>query len=101
MKLYSINSKIQTKCYTVITPEYLHFLNLNSELRKKVIEEIDMAVDILNVKNFDIFTKELKGIKKQLETSNFKNPINFIKNTLLLDKQRNESFEEVFGCKLY
>jgi organic radical activating enzyme len=101
MKLYSINKNIQTKCYTVIGPDHLHFLNLNSELRKKAINEIDMAINILNVENFDIFTKELKGIKKQLEIAPPRNELNFIKYTLILDKKRNESFENVFGYKLY
>jgi len=101
MKLYSINDNIQTRCYSVISPEWLHFLNLNSELRKRVINEIDTAVNILDVKNFDIFTKELKGMKAQLETADYRDPIGFARNTLLLDKQRNESFEDVFGYKLY
>ena len=101
MKLYSINPNIQTRCYSVIFPDHLHFLNLNKELREKAINEINIAVDILNVKNFDIFTKELKSIKKHLETAKFINQINFVRNTLILDKQRGESFEDVFGYKLY
>jgi organic radical activating enzyme len=101
MKLYAINDKIKTKCYTVVTPNSLHFLNLNADLRKKAIEEIDKAVEILNVENFDIFTKELRGIKQQLETAEFRNQFEFVKNTLILDKKRNESFETVFNYKLY
>jgi hypothetical protein len=50
-----------------------------------------------------ILTNELKNIKKylQLNNHNDQNTLNFIKYTKDLDSMREESFEEVFGYKLY
>lgn len=101
MELYELNPSIRTRCYAVINPKALHFENMNDDLRKIAIEQINMAVDILSPSNFDIMTKELRGIKHKLETTKPVNPTLFAQYTQLLDKVRDESFEEVFGYKLY
>lgn len=101
MELYELNPSIRTRCYAVVNPKALHFENMNDDLRKIAIEQIDMAVDILSPSNFDIITKELRGIKYRLETTEPVNPTLFAQYTQLLDKVRNENFEEVFGYKLY
>jgi len=101
MILYKLNNTIRTRCYAVITPQALHFENMNKELRERAVEQIDMAVKILTPSNFDILTKELKGIKHQLLTTEPKNPKLFAQYTQALDKVRGESFEDVFGYKLY
>ena len=101
MRLYELNNQIRTRCYAVIHPQPLHFENMNADLRKMAIKEIDKAVKILTPSNFDILTKELRGIKHQLETTEPVNPILFAQYTQVLDVVRDESFEEVFGYKLY
>jgi hypothetical protein len=101
MELYELNPNIRTRCYSVIAPEALHFENMNADLRKIAIEQIDKAVEILTPSNFDILTKELRGIKHRLETTKPVNPTLFAQYTQVLDVVRDESFEEVFGYKLY
>ena len=101
MRLYELNNTIRTRCYAVFNPKSLHFENMNLDLRKIAIEQIDRAVEILTPSNFDIFTKELKGIKHQLLTTEPKNPKLFAQYTQALDKVRGESFENTFGYKLY
>jgi hypothetical protein len=101
MKLQGMNDKIRSKCYTVIGPKQLHFLNLYGDLRKRAINEINEAVEVLTADNFNIFKKELLDIKTNLESSEIRDPISFIKYTQNLDKLRNESFEDTFGIKLF
>jgi organic radical activating enzyme len=101
MKLYNDNNNIATKCYSVMHPRQLNFLTLNKELRKIAINQIDQAVNILTPDNFNIFTKELMGIKSQLERNPPENPEQFVIYTKHLDKLRNENFKDVFGYQLY
>lgn len=100
MKLYSMNDKIKTKCYSTINPKPLHFINMDSESRKRAIDQIDMAADILNVNNFAILKKEFLDIRRNLVESKPNNPNLFINYTKRLDNIRNEKFEDVFGYKL-
>ena len=69
MELYSANNSIQTKCYSVINTNPLHYRYMNVDLKNKAISEIDQAVEILTVSNFEIFVTELKNIKKQLQNN--------------------------------
>jgi sulfatase maturation enzyme AslB (radical SAM superfamily) len=101
MRLYEINNNLGARCYSVFVPPVLHFENMNHDLRNIAYEEIDKAVEILSPDNFNIFKKELIGIKSRLQTTEPNNPRQFAQYTHLLDKVRDESFEEVFGYKLY
>lgn len=103
MRVYEINKTIGTKCYTVNNPMQLQFKNLNEDLRKRAIEEIDLAVNILTPMNFDILKGELKNIKRQLlnTTPRPTRAKLFAEYTKQLDTMRNESFESVFDYKLY
>lgn len=101
MRLYEDNKNIKTKCYTTIHPPALHILNMNEDLRRIAIYQIDQANKILNVNNFEILAREFNNIKKQLENSDVKDYESFAKYTKDLDILRNESFEEVFGYHLY
>lgn len=101
MRLCELNPDLKTRCYTVITPDVLHFENMNADLRKIAIEQINKACEILTPSNFDILTKELASIKRRLETSEVKDFKSFVQYTQILDKVRDESFEDVFGYKLY
>jgi hypothetical protein len=101
MRLYEMNPNIRDRCYSVISPDALHFENMNADLRKMAYEQIDKAVEILTPSNFDIFIKELLNIKHRLETTEPVNPTLFAQYTQVLDVVRDESFEEVFGYKLY
>ena len=100
MKLYSLNDKIKTKCYSTIYPSALHFINMDNKSKQKVIEEIDKAVAILTPSNFDVLTKEFLNIKRNLLENEPVDPNLFINYTRILDAVRNEKFEDVFGYKL-
>ena len=101
MQLYELNNDILTRCYAVISPRTLHFENMNNDLREMAYKEIDKAVEILTPTNFDVFKKEILGIKHQLQTTQPKDPDLFVRYTRTLDTIRNEKFEDVFGYKLY
>jgi hypothetical protein len=101
MELYEDNKNIRSRCYTVNDPDELHFDNLNEDLKLIAIKEINKALQILTPNNFDIFTTELHNIKRRLENTNPKSPEKFVQFTKDLDILRSESFEEVFGYKLY
>lgn len=100
MKLHGMNDTIKTKCYSTIYPEALHFVNMDLESKKRAIEQIDMACEILTPSNFDIITKEFRNIKRILIENEPKDPNLFINYTRILDRKRNERFEDVFGYKL-
>lgn len=100
IELYELNKNISTKCYAVISPSELHFLNMPSHLKKHTIEQINNAVEILKPDNFSILCKEILGIKNLLENTKSENENSFIEFTKRLDKIRNESFEDVFGLSL-
>jgi len=100
MKLYEINPGIRTKCYATVNPEALHFRNMDIETRKRAIEQIDQAFEILTVNNFDILKKEYRDIKKHLVENEPVDPNLFSNYTRILDAVRNEKFEDVFGYKL-
>ena len=101
MEVYSVNNTIGTRCYAVISPFDLHFLNMPKHHRQRAYEQIDKAVEILNVSNFDILTKELLDMKRNLqENPEPPNPWAFIMFTKKLDERRNENFEDVFGLSL-
>jgi organic radical activating enzyme len=101
MKLHSMNTSIKTKCYATVNPEALHFKNMDMESRKKAIEQIDMAAEILKVENFNIIKKEFLDIKRNLLEYDPVNPKIFVNYTRTLDTIRDEKFEDVFGYKLY
>jgi organic radical activating enzyme len=101
MEVYEVNKGIQTKCYAVIAPSELHFLNMPKHHRPRVYEQIDKAVEILNVSNFDILTNELLDLKRNLQEN--PEPVDlmaYVEFTEKLDKRRNENFKDVFGISL-
>jgi sulfatase maturation enzyme AslB (radical SAM superfamily) len=100
MKLYEANPDIHTKCYATVNPEPLHFRNMDVESRKRAVEQIDKAIDILTPENFNIIKKEYSDIKKILIEHEPVNPNLFINFTKIYDAVRNEKFEDVFGYKL-
>jgi sulfatase maturation enzyme AslB (radical SAM superfamily) len=102
MELYSLNPLIKTRCYTVIWPEALRFVNLNQDLRNRAIDQINQAVETLSpASNFDIFSTELRNIKHKLETEPAGNFESFKHYTKTLDNMRDERFDQVFGYQLY
>jgi sulfatase maturation enzyme AslB (radical SAM superfamily) len=101
LQLRDLNDTIADKCYTTVTPTPLHFINMPTALRARAVEQIDIAVDKLSYDNFAVFTKELRDIKTQLLATQPNNPRLFVEYTAILDKVRGESFEDVFGYKLY
>lgn len=100
MKLYEANPDIRTRCYATFKPEPLHFRNMDVESRKRAVEQIDMAIDILTPENFDVIKREYSDIKKTLIEKDPVNPSLFITHTAIYDRVRNEKFEDVFGYKL-
>ena len=100
MELYEVNNNIKTKCYAVIAPSDLHFLNMPSHHRQRAFDEINKAVETLKPSNFDIFVKEISDMKSNIENTAPVNPDAYIRFTEKLDKLRGESFEEVFGISL-
>jgi sulfatase maturation enzyme AslB (radical SAM superfamily) len=100
MKLYEINPGICTKCYATVNPEPLHFRNMDKESRKRAVEQIDQAIEILTPDNFKILRKEYTDIKRTLVEKEPVDPNLFINYTRIFDAVRNEKFEDVFGYKL-
>lgn len=100
MEIYEVNNNIKTKCYAVIAPHDLHFLNMPAHHRPRAIDEVNKAVEILTVSNFDIFAKEIVDMKTNLENTEPVNPLAYIEFTEKLDKRRNENFKDVFGISL-
>lgn len=100
MKLYEMNGEIGTRCYSTIKPDPLNFMNMDKETRKRSVEQIDKACEILTVDNFFILKKELLNIKRNLVEKEPVEPELFIKYTERMDRIRNEKFEDVFGYKL-
>jgi sulfatase maturation enzyme AslB (radical SAM superfamily) len=101
MKLYDMNNMIGTRCYSVTAPFSLHFVNLNDDLRNRALEQIDKSIEILKPNNFEILRKELNAIKNHIINTKPERPELFVSYTKVLDKVRNEKFEEVFDYKLY
>ena len=85
-----MNPNIRTKCYATVNPEALHFRNIGGETRKRAIEQIDMALEILTVNNFDIIKKEYRDIKKHLIENDPVDPNLFVNYTRILDVIRQE-----------
>jgi organic radical activating enzyme len=100
MKLYEINPGIRTKCYATVTPEPLHFRNMDKESRKRAVEQIDRAIEILSPDNFKIIRKEYSDIRKTLVEKDPVDQNSFINYTRIFDAVRKEKFEDVFGYKL-
>lgn len=110
IKLSEINSSVSFKGYSVMH-DGVGFHAAPNHLLIKMIEQIDQAVEILNVDNFRIYKNELKNIKKQILSilDNTYKPITtrtndkqiFFNYTARFDKIRKESFEETFGIPLY
>ena len=99
MKLYSENSTISIKCYTVLYA--LHYTSAPDHIKERVIREIDLATAILDCPNYAIFRNELLNLRTKLEQpSNPESVQNFIEFTQVYDKNRNESFEDTFGIPL-
>ena len=74
---------------------------MNYDLKKIALYEIDKAIKILTPINFDVFTTELKNIKKHLVRTYSQNNNAFADFTQNLDIKRQENFEDVFRYKLY
>lgn len=100
MEVYEVNKSIKTKCYAVVTPYDLHFLNTPESMRQRVYDEVEKAIEILTVDNFAIFKKEIAGMKANMQSTSPQHPEMFIVYTQKLDDRRNENFEEVFGMPL-
>lgn len=82
-------------------PKALHYVNLNLDLRLKAITEIDAAIKKLKDNSFfENYIKELKLAQTQLITRKDCNYDSFVQMTNMLDKIRNESFEDTFGYKI-
>jgi sulfatase maturation enzyme AslB (radical SAM superfamily) len=100
MKLYDMNNELEMKCYATVSPQGLHIMNMDKESRRRAVEQIDKAVEILKPDNFHNLRREFLDIRKNLVDSEPAVPSLFIAYTNILDKIRNEKFEDVFGYKL-
>ena len=81
---------------------------LIGELKYRALDEINKSIDLFigtetKNNNFKTTIDELGKIKNLLESKedNLENYAKFISNTKILDETRNQSFESVFGYKLY
>ena len=100
MELYNINNDIATRCYAVVSPKNLHFLNMPEHHKQKAYEEIEKATEILKPKNFYAFVKEINDIKNNLKNTPTIDSNSYFEFTEKLDKLRGENFEETFGINL-
>ena len=100
MEMYEANNNISVKCYTVLM-QSLRFQNAPDHLKHRMLSQIDEAIEILSVPNYDTFRNELKNIKAELGKMEKGNTKVFCEYTEKFDKIRNESFEETFGISLY
>jgi sulfatase maturation enzyme AslB (radical SAM superfamily) len=82
-------------------PNQLTINNLNLELRVKAIKQIDNSVEKLkNHPNCRYVMQELISLKKQLLSDKKCEFTEFTNVTKVLDRSRNQNFEEVFGYKI-
>lgn len=87
--------------HVVRNPNILEIVNLNVDLRLIAIRKIDLAVaKLANDELFVTYIKELLSVKKQLMARKDCNFSAFTNMTKLLDKIRNQSFEDTFGYKI-
>jgi organic radical activating enzyme len=100
IKLSKINPNLYSKIHTVHSPIALHISNLPNELKTEAIKQIDSAIEKLNVFQFASYINELIELKKILLMPSGNSRL-FAEFTRQLDIKRNESFESVFGYKLY
>ena len=100
MEMYEANNNISVKCYTVLM-QSLRFQNAPDHLKHRMLAQIDEAIEILSVPNYDTFRNELKNIKAELGKMEKGNTKVFCEYTEKFDKIRNESFKETFGISLY
>jgi hypothetical protein len=101
MEIYEVNPTLGTRCYSVTGPFALHFVNLNNDLRARVVEQIDQSLEILHPENFDVLKKELRAIKKHINDTVPERPQMFVGYTKTLDLIRDEKFEDIYNYKLY
>lgn len=101
MRLYDMNNDLGTRCYSVTAPFSLHFVNLNEDLRKRALEQIDKSLELLTPSNFEVLRRELTAIKTHMISTKAERPELFVSYTKALDLARNEKFEDVFDYKLY
>lgn len=99
MQIYETNNIVGIKCYTVLM-HGLRFQNTPQHLKNKMLEEIDKAIEILTVVNYNPFSNELKNIKAKLLQLKDENPKPFFDFTRTMDEIRDESFEQTFGLPL-
>jgi organic radical activating enzyme len=100
MRLYEDNNNIFHKGYYCNGPPVANFRNLPAHLRLKAIYEIDQALQIITVPNYNALKKELLVMREILKNETPLDPQAFIQNTKMLDEIRGENFEDVFGLKL-
>ena len=100
MKLYEDNNNISPKGYYCNAPPAVNFRNLPKHLRVKAIAEIEKAIEIITVPNYNSFVNELLVMKDILQNEEPLHPHLFVNITKMLDEIRGESFEDVFGIKL-
>jgi sulfatase maturation enzyme AslB (radical SAM superfamily) len=92
--------------WRAITPTQINFSLLNKDLTARALEQVQMSLTKLLSSEFnDQFflpgIKELKSYTLELEKNNYLNFDDFVQFTDTLDRSRNESFEQVFGYKIY
>jgi hypothetical protein len=100
MKLYEDNNNISPKGYYCNAPPAVNFRNLPKHLRVKAIAEIEKAIEIITVPNYNSFVNELSVMKDILQNEEPLHPHLFVNITKMLDEIRGESFEDVVGIKL-
>jgi len=92
--------------WRAVNPPQIDFSLLNEDLTKQALEQVQLSLTKLlssefNDRFFSHGIQELKSFLVQLEKNDFLNFKEFIDFTKVLDDSRNESFEKVFGYKIY
>lgn len=99
-ELLALDDTIEFKAHVATGPKPLTYLNLTGELANRAKNEIKKSLLELDAPAFAQITAQLKNILFTLGKNN-KNNDDFVNMTRDLDLSRNQSFESVFGYKLY
>jgi len=100
LKIHLTNTNLNYKIHSTTSPAALNFNNLPQICREEAINKIQSAIDKLTDPVFEVYVKELLNVKNKLTTSNTQT-MSFAQYTKKFDLMRNESFEDVFGYKIY
>jgi hypothetical protein len=90
-----------------VTPFQIDFSLLNKDLTARALDQVHQSLAKLSLtytdddQFFSQAIEELKSYVAELEKNDYINFNKFVEFTKDLDESRNESFEQVFGYKIY